>query len=486
MECQNGDVEENLQIETTSSTKDSNNLPVEKHSLNSKPSAVDFCENALNQEAEHVPNSKNIKRETEDSKFTDNNPKSNSHGSSNDQQEQLNIDSSILTKDNVNGISDIKETFSTTLNTVDNDSENSSIDIVTEDSENRSKENDSSNEKNDSTNHKNCVDKGINVVKTTDLNESIKDNNLISNTREEEQDLLANNVDHITTNSDEKKIVHREDKIISSNENANQCEIYSAKESGNVDGENLINSKSSFKNANKDDELIEELNHILPSVDNSVYEAQIRSLELALAEEQEKKKQLADKLSNHDAAAKRAISKLQNEIKVRVEQVTKMYDEARRDKDSMVVKYAQAEQKQMETLQKFQNAARHASELGKEKETLLNRLRGLKNEKQKVVETAEAKNNDMRKLEQKIEALKDAITSADVKVKWAQNKLKLEMEAHKETKEKVEELYKRLKVAKEESEQIRRDCQSMIKTYQVRELDKTSTTKLFIKQNVKH
>ncbi|XP_056407320.1 coiled-coil domain-containing protein 186-like, partial [Hyla sarda] len=51
-------------------------------------------------------------------------------------------------------------------------------------------------------------------------------------------------------------------------------------------------------------------------------------------------------------------------------------------------------------------------------------------------------------------------------VKWAHNKLKTELDSHKETKDKLRDTTARLNQAKEEAEQIRRNCQEMIKTYQ--------------------
>ncbi|CAD5113558.1 DgyrCDS2723 [Dimorphilus gyrociliatus] len=465
MECQNGDVEDHLQKEVSKSTEEEN-LPTQDNSLNADASDINSCcdNDVIDQEEKIYKISSDL--ENKDSNLTDNIPENDSLINSKD-QDQSSIDSSDLPEDKTNGINEEVKTFSTLENIVDDNSKNPSIETTIKDNEINPVTSDSSMEKSDLPEQNCAKEESIDTqLDSTGFDKSIKKNGEI--TSEHTKTDLTDNV------SDSSEDIS-EDKLVSTQEEKPTA-ICVKNENPEVDNEKLNCSNHLTKpiaksvNTNgkgtKDDELLEELDRTLPTVDISVYEAQIRSLELTLAEEQNKKKQLAEKLSSHDAAAKRAISKLQNEIKVRVDQVTKMYDEARREKDSMVVKYAQAEQKQMETQQKFQNAARHAQELSKEKETLLNRLRGLKNEKQKILETTEAKNNEIRKLEQKIEAHKDANASSDVKVKWAQNKLKLEMEAHKDTKEKVEELQKKLKVAKEETEQIRRDCQSMIKTYQ--------------------
>uniref|UniRef100_A0A8I3VW50 Coiled-coil domain containing 186 n=1 Tax=Callithrix jacchus TaxID=9483 RepID=A0A8I3VW50_CALJA len=70
------------------------------------------------------------------------------------------------------------------------------------------------------------------------------------------------------------------------------------------------------------------------------------------------------------------------------------------------------------------------------------------------------------RLIREIDKLKEDINSHIIKVKWAQNKLKAEMDSHKETKDKLKETTTKLTQAKEEADQIRKNCQDMIKTYQ--------------------
>jgi chromosome segregation ATPase len=70
------------------------------------------------------------------------------------------------------------------------------------------------------------------------------------------------------------------------------------------------------------------------------------------------------------------------------------------------------------------------------------------------------------RLTKEIDKLKEDINSHIIKVKWAQNKLKAEMDSHKETKDKLKETTTKLTQAKEEADQIRQNCQDMIKTYQ--------------------
>ena len=62
------------------------------------------------------------------------------------------------------------------------------------------------------------------------------------------------------------------------------------------------------------------------------------------------------------------------------------------------------------------------------------------------------------------------VNSLNVKLKWAQNKLKPESEAHKETQSKLVTTLQ-MQESREEGEQIRNDMKAMIVTYQVCAID---------------
>uniref|UniRef100_A0A8C4QPP9 Si:ch211-225b10.4 n=1 Tax=Eptatretus burgeri TaxID=7764 RepID=A0A8C4QPP9_EPTBU len=73
---------------------------------------------------------------------------------------------------------------------------------------------------------------------------------------------------------------------------------------------------------------------------------------------------------------------------------------------------------------------------------------------------------DMHKLNKEVERQKDEVTSLHNKLKLFQNKHNAEMDAHKETKDKLNETTAKLCEAKEVSNEIRQNCQEIIKTYQ--------------------
>lgn len=74
---------------------------------------------------------------------------------------------------------------------------------------------------------------------------------------------------------------------------------------------------------------------------------------------------------------------------------------------------------------------------------------------------------------------KNEVSSLNIKLKWAQNKLKSETEAHKEAQAKLASTLQKLQQAKEEGEQIRNDMKAMIVAYQVNALLMYPTLVLF-------
>ncbi|KAL5022505.1 hypothetical protein ScPMuIL_001660 [Solemya velum] len=223
------------------------------------------------------------------------------------------------------------------------------------------------------------------------------------------------------------------------------------------------------------DSYLREVQHLRSTNTDDLYIPQIKELEFTIARQQAEIRSVKEKLASHDAAAKRAVSTLQHECKLRLDQVTKMYEDATREKDSMVVKYAQAEQKHLEFQKMSEKLDNRVKEVTREKEAILERAKAIKAERNKLAGEMEMKMTETNSLMKEVEKQKDATSSLDVRIKWAQNKLKLELEGHKETKKLLDQTNLKLKEAKEETDQIRRDCQRMIKTYQESEEIKSNS-----------
>ncbi|XP_055955367.1 coiled-coil domain-containing protein 186 [Patella vulgata] len=208
---------------------------------------------------------------------------------------------------------------------------------------------------------------------------------------------------------------------------------------------------------------------------DNLYLPQIKELDNTIAAQQKEIQHTKETLISHDALAKRKIASMQNDYKLRIDQVTKMYEDCLREKDTMVVNYAVAEQKNIEAKKATEKMENKFKEKIKEQESLIAKLKAMRGEKQKIAAEVDAKLNELSGAHKEMERMKEMLTSADVRIKWAQNKLKAELEAHKETKIELEKTTQKLKMAKEETWQIRKDCQAIVKQYQESEEIKSNS-----------
>ncbi|NXL28469.1 CC186 protein, partial [Glaucidium brasilianum] len=192
----------------------------------------------------------------------------------------------------------------------------------------------------------------------------------------------------------------------------------------------------------------------------------IKQLEARMEELNKEVKASKDKLLTQDAAAKNAIQQLHKEMAFRMEQANKKCEEARHEKETMVMKYVRGEKESLDLRKEKEILERRVRDANKEIEKHTNKIKQLSQEKGRLHQLYEAKDGEATRLSREIEKLKEEINSHVIKVKWAQNKLKTEMDSHKETKERLKDATTKLTEAKEEADQIRKNCQEMIKTYQ--------------------
>ncbi|KFQ79763.1 Uncharacterized protein C10orf118 [Phoenicopterus ruber ruber] len=200
----------------------------------------------------------------------------------------------------------------------------------------------------------------------------------------------------------------------------------------------------------------------------------IKQLEARIEELNKEVKASKDKLLTQDAAAKNAIQQLHKEMAFRMEQANKKCEEARHEKETMVMKYVRGEKESLDLRKEKEILERRVRDANKEIEKHTNKIKQLSQEKGRLHQLYETKDSEATRLNREIEKLKEEINSHVIKVKWAQNKLKTEMDSHKETKERLKDATTKLTEAKEEADQIRKNCQEMIKTYQESEEIKSS------------
>ncbi|CAJ1081027.1 coiled-coil domain-containing protein 186 isoform X2 [Xyrichtys novacula] len=194
--------------------------------------------------------------------------------------------------------------------------------------------------------------------------------------------------------------------------------------------------------------------------------ATIKKLEGRVEELLRELKESRDRLTHQDRVSKAALQQVQKEMTFRLEQVNKKSDEARQEKEAMVMKYVRGEKEALDLRRDKESLEKRLREATKEVDRQALRGNQLAQEKGRLQQLYEAKEGEISRLTREVEKLKEEVNSHLIKVKWAQNKLKSEADAHKESKDKLRETTAKLAQAKEETEQIRKNCQDMIRTYQ--------------------
>ncbi|KAM9817373.1 coiled-coil domain-containing protein 186 [Neosynchiropus ocellatus] len=210
--------------------------------------------------------------------------------------------------------------------------------------------------------------------------------------------------------------------------------------------------------------------------------AHIKKLEGRMEELLKELNQSKDKLIHQDQAAKACFLNMQKEMTCRLEQANKKCEEARQEKESMVMKYVRGEKEALDLRRDKETLEKRLRETVKEVDRQALRGNQLAQEKGRLQQMFDAKEGDVNRLIRELEKLKEDNNSHLIKIRWAQNKLKSETDAHKETKDKLRETTSKLAQAKEETEQIRKNCQDIIRTYQESEELKSNELDAKLKQ----
>jgi len=196
-------------------------------------------------------------------------------------------------------------------------------------------------------------------------------------------------------------------------------------------------------------------------------------------------KQTEDKLKSHDTSAKRAISRLQTDSEAKIRELSKKCSSLETDKQASVMNYAKREKELMD-LKRLKLVAEEASrKSAQDRDKAYAQLKSVKADLMKLKENLTRKEKEVKSMQSENGKLKDDLNSQAIKVRWAQNKLKTEMDSHKVTKEKCDKMISEIKQAKEETEQIRMNCQTMINTYQESEEMKSNALDIELHEKLK-
>lgn len=170
-----------------------------------------------------------------------------------------------------------------------------------------------------------------------------------------------------------------------------------------------------------------------------VMRLQIESLERVLAEQRKENaslrdrvKQQCDELQQKDMTFK--------ELEVKLDMMGKRVDHAEREKDAAVMRYASVECAAIEAKRAAENAAKAEKAAQGEVELLNGKLRSAHAEKQRICQLYDDKCHELMNSERELAKLREDLRELDGRLKWTQSKLRMEMDAYKETSERAEKL----------------------------------------------
>ncbi|KAG8194387.1 hypothetical protein JTE90_011001 [Oedothorax gibbosus] len=171
-------------------------------------------------------------------------------------------------------------------------------------------------------------------------------------------------------------------------------------------------------------------------------------------------------LKSQELVFKKSELQIRADFLNKIEKLSKECNTLRKEKESIVIRYANSEKDVIMEKKAHQELEKKLREMVKEKDNLISKNKGLLSEINRVTTSYETKMVEIAKLQKNFDRLNGDFNAREIRIKWLQNKLKSETTAHQETQSKLDHTVHRLNEMKEEAEQVRKDCQEMIKCYQ--------------------
>ncbi|CAN7990745.1 unnamed protein product [Ixodes hexagonus] len=172
---------------------------------------------------------------------------------------------------------------------------------------------------------------------------------------------------------------------------------------------------------------------------------------------------LHERLAAREVEHQRTLAEARAELLSRNEKLTQQLEALTREKDGMVVRYATSEKEVIVARKALDEADKRLRDLAKERDQYFSRVRSLSQERSRLCASLDTKLAELARLHKEQERLRDDLASRDIKIKWAQNKLRTEVDAHKETQGRLEQAHLRLRDLREEADQVRKDCHEMLR-----------------------
>ncbi|XP_064075756.1 coiled-coil domain-containing protein 186 isoform X2 [Vanessa tameamea] len=184
---------------------------------------------------------------------------------------------------------------------------------------------------------------------------------------------------------------------------------------------------------------VPELEHEKNDSNNEMLKLQIESLERVLFEQRkenaslrERVKQQCDELQAKDQTFK--------DLEAKVDLMCKRAEQAQKEKDAAVMRYASTECAAIEAKRAAEGATRAERAAIAERELATAKLRTAREEKQRICQLYDDKCHELQNSEREVNKVREEFREIEGRLKWTQSKLRMEMDACKESTERVEKL----------------------------------------------
>ncbi|CAF1025792.1 unnamed protein product [Brachionus calyciflorus] len=185
---------------------------------------------------------------------------------------------------------------------------------------------------------------------------------------------------------------------------------------------------------------------ICSSTKNNEYEGEINRLKDLIRQKELDHSQLEARLIEIEQHSKQEMEILNSNLNQKLEEsIKKILADSQKDKNSMVMKYVEGERKCIDLNKTIQIQQSKMNDMLKEKQHLLDKIEKSKLEYEKLSRDNDAKLKDSLEKKKEIEKLREKIVINDAKESASGIKLKIEIDAHLQTKHLVEELKIKIK-----------------------------------------
>ncbi|XP_052753852.1 coiled-coil domain-containing protein 186 isoform X2 [Galleria mellonella] len=178
---------------------------------------------------------------------------------------------------------------------------------------------------------------------------------------------------------------------------------------------------------------------------------QVESLERVLGEQRRENAALRDRLKQQlDEIQEK--DQMFKDFEIKLDLMNKRVDQAEREKDAAVMRYASVECAAIEAKRAAEKATQAERAAATEVELLNGKLKSAHSEKQRICQLYDDKCHELATSEREMAKIREETRELEGRLKWTQSKLRVEMDAYKESAERVEKLKEQvaeLEVAKE-------------------------------------